>query len=96
MKKYILCALTAALLLTACGSDRTVPTDAVPTKHAVALYPDYTNLVIPSNIAPLNFMVRDTADAYAAVVSGSDGQVIADMTADGKAAFDETEWHELL
>lgn len=96
MKKYILCALTAALLLTACGSDRTVPTDAVPTKHAVTLYPDYTNLVIPSNIAPLNFMVRDTADAYAAVVSGSDGQVIADMTADGKAAFDETEWHELL
>jgi hypothetical protein len=50
--------------------------DASPAAEAPALYPDYTDIVIPCNIAPLNFNVLNPADACVAVLSGPDGKLV--------------------
>ena len=34
------------------------------------MYPDYTNVTIPKNIAPLNFLVRQQAEATCLLVNG--------------------------
>ena len=50
--------------------------DASPAAEAPALEPDYTDIVIPGNIAPLNFNVLNPADACVAVLSGPEGKLV--------------------
>ena len=63
----------AAILTVACSR----PTAMVPETFEEAgrpasIFPDYTNVVIPPNIAPLNFMLKDTA--LTAVVASFQGK----------------------
>ena len=50
--------------------------EASPAEEAPALYPDYTDIVIPGNIAPLNFNVLNPADACVAVLSAPSGELV--------------------
>lgn len=86
----------AALLLTACSHEATIPTDATPTDEAAAIFPDYRDIVIPQNIAPLNFQVTSGGDEFAVSVKGKNGEVIANGSDDGKLLFDTAEWRTLL
>ena len=56
--------LVAALLLTACGKQ--VPSDFKQSNQLPHIYPDYTNVTVPINIAPLTFQLEDTADEVVA------------------------------
>ena len=49
--------LPAALLLSACASEGTLPQSFSETKDSLQLFPDYRDIVIPPNIAPLNVQV---------------------------------------
>ena len=60
MKLNIYLLLAGCLLLSACGGP-TIPA-SVPTDEAVALFPDYTEVTIPVNIAPLNFQLQTPHD----------------------------------
>lgn len=44
------------MLLASCASSHE---DAVAVNHFPIMYPDYTDVTIPVNIAPLNFLIRD-------------------------------------
>lgn len=59
------------------------------------IYPDYTDITIPQNMAPLNFLLREDVDAAEVVVScGSESiQVNSD---NNKICFDINEWKEFL
>lgn len=71
MKK--LSALYTVLLFCAC---RQLPS-ATETGLAPSIFPDCTGITIPSNIAPINFIIDDKADSYVtAVKSGSCQTVI--------------------
>ena len=50
--------------------------EASPAGEAPALYPDYTDVVIPANIAPLNFDILNPADACVAVLSVPEGELV--------------------
>ena len=71
---YGLCIFMTVLLAAACTPGGWQ--DASPAAEAPALYPDYTDIVIPGNIAPLNFNVLNPADACVAVLSGADGEIV--------------------
>lgn len=66
------------------------------------IYPDYTDVWIPSNIAPLNFMLRDDrCDAIQVVARQAGGTsknaTVVTIQAKGrKAIFDTSEWHDLI
>ena len=72
MKRYGLWILLLALAACTPGGWR----DAAPSAEAPVLYPDYTDIVVPCNIAPMNFNVLNSADACVAVLSGPDREMV--------------------
>lgn len=83
--------LVGILLLFSCSEK---PVDAVVSDKLPDIYPDYKEVTIPVDIAPLNFnIVGDSVDAVYAEVKGSRG---GEITAEGGYAdFDIDEWHKL-
>jgi len=61
------------------------------------IYPDYKDVVVPPNIAPLNFIVRDSlATAYVAQLQGGGQELLAAAAEDGVVQMDTTEWRGLV
>lgn len=82
------------LLIAACSSRPTaVPTTFTELADSAAIFPDYRDVTIPPNIAPLNIKVTD-AEATEFVVEI--GDLVAEATKDGKTDIDTTEWRQLL
>ena len=55
-----------------CKPKAEVPTQFAEAETEVNIYPDYKDVVVPPNIAPLNFIVRDsTATAYVVQFKGN-------------------------
>lgn len=80
------------LALLSCTNDP--GTAAQKADAAPAIFPDYTDITIPANIAPMNFGVNGATDIKAIFsINGEDK-----MTVCGKSSIDidEDEWHELL
>lgn len=86
----------ALLLLTSCVNHPDVPSSSRDAKCLPAIFPDYCNVTVPYNIAPLNFMLP--ADQYTACVARF-------TTPDGeqqtygsgvKVLIPESEWHTML
>ena len=86
------------MLLAACGK----PTAQVPAQYSqleeqVNIFPDYTDVVIPPNIAPLNFIVRDSlADAFVVQLQGKNADLLAAADKDGVIQMDLAGWKNLL
>lgn len=78
MRHYIfhiqLCAVVL-LLLSSCANHPDVPASSKAEPSLPAIYPDYCNVTIPCNIAPLNFMLPiDQYDECVARFTTPDGQ----------------------
>lgn len=59
------------------------------------IYPDYIGVTVPENIAPLNFLLRDSCDAILAVASFGDYEVKSHKKGN-EAIFDLKEWKKLM
>lgn len=72
------------------------PESVVPADHPLLLYPEYQDVTIPCNIAPLNFLLRNEGvDALSVKVKGASDSL--QINARGsKAVFPLKEWHALL
>ncbi len=88
-------ALALPLLLASCGGG-SVPTQFSQTDAEATIYPDYKNVVVPANIAPMNFIVHEGAENYAVRLTAGGKQLDAFAGADGKIDFPENEWKTLL
>jgi hypothetical protein len=64
--------------------------------QAAVLNPDYTSVTIPPNIAPLNFVVNETADKYLARFYNSNGIDFIVGSGNGSIIIPEKKWHRLL
>ncbi len=86
--------LLLLLLLAACTSRPTsVPTSFTEVTDSVAIYPDYRDVTVPPNIAPLNFMLTDAgAKEYVAKI----GDLVCGAVKDGKFDIDSVAWRQLL
>lgn len=71
MKKLIIPAVI--LLLAACTAS--VPESAGTTAAQPSIFPDYTDITIPSNISPLNFRIMEEADAFVTQLSAGGTEV---------------------
>ena len=79
-------------LLTACtpSPENVSEKDVFPN-----IYPDYIGVTVPENIAPLNFLLRDSCDAILAVASFGDYEVKSHKKGN-EAIFDLKEWKKLM
>lgn len=87
-----------AFVLTACKPDAVIPADSTAVKEEVQIYPDYRDIVVPPNIAPLNIMVKSLGNEFVGRVAAADGskEILAAASEDGKLLFDSVEWKSLL
>jgi hypothetical protein len=86
------------LLLAGCGLAASValagePAPALPPPR---LEPDYTDLVLPPNIAPLNFAVREPGASFQARLRGAVGAPLEVHSRGATVAFPEAAWRQLL
>ena len=86
------------LALTGCQRTASLPVSFRAVDEQAHIYPDYRDIVIPPNIAPLNFMVRDSlAQAFVAKIKGSKGEpILVGGDADGVIQIDTLVWRDLL
>jgi hypothetical protein len=59
------------------------------------IYPDYSAIVIPPNIAPLNFIIKEIGDDFLAEIKSSN-KIIRISSSDGKIIIPFDDWKELL
>ena len=86
----------AILLLSSCANHPDVPSSSKEAKCLPAIFPDYCNVTVPCNIAPLNFMLSaDEYEACVARITTPDGQ--QQTYGKGvKVQIPEAEWHAML
>lgn len=88
-----------AILPAACGTKTyEVPEKSTPANTEATIYPDYTNTVVPPNIAPLNFMLEDSLATGVVVQFKGEkgGELVAGGEKDLKVEIDTTQWRKLL
>ena len=84
--------LFVLLILGSCSDE--MP-DFQPKNSQPSVYPDYTDIVIPVNISPLNFKAAGKSTLEAVEVVSKQG-VIKKRCKNGKLIWDIDEWKELL
>lgn len=60
------------------------------------IHPDYSQSVIPANIAPLNFMIKNQGKSYFAKIYSENGDPIEIKNNTGKIIIPLKKWHKLL
>ena len=94
MMKKILYILLTLLLIASCTMESVH--DAKQETEQPKIYPDYVDVTIPVNIAPLNFCMADEkALVIDAVITDSQGNSLHSQ-GDESLDFDIDDWHQLL
>ena len=92
MKKVFLYIFALTALLSACHNAK-VPEQFTDIKNAPNIYPDYTDVTIPVNIAPLTFELEDACDELVARFKVGDYQLVCGGDA---VQPDMDDWRELV
>lgn len=96
IRTYINLLCIAVLLFSSCVHHPDVPTTSREENCLPAIYPDYCNVTVPCNIAPLNFMLPvGVYNACVARLTTPDGK--QQTYGNGvKVQIPEEEWHTML
>lgn len=86
--------LLLLLLVTSCSKHPSLPTSFTEVNETPHIFPDYVDVMVPPNIAPLNFLVDDVEDVVAEFQVQNSKLNFGGS--DNKVQIDEKEWHELL
>ena len=93
---YIMLLAAAVLLMSSCAKHPSVPSAFSKSSVLPPIFPDYCNVTVPCNIAPLNFMLpAGEYEACVARLTTPDGQ--QQTYGNGvKVQIAESEWHAML
>lgn len=70
------------------------PSGSISMNELPPIYPDYTNIIIPYNIAPLNFQLRDSISDVEVTLTGENGKIT--INGGNKVQFPEDRWKKFL
>lgn len=76
-----------------------VPQDSEISKalSAIPIYPDYKDVMVPVNIAPLNFVIMDEGvDAHDIEISLGNELIYKDTSRGGVVSIEQCQWKEML
>jgi hypothetical protein len=60
------------------------------------IFPDYNGIVIPPNIAPLNFVIKEKGDVFIVNIYAEGADPITIKNSNGLVKIDIVDWHNLL
>ena len=83
--------LTIVLVLAACQQAK-VPADYAQLNEKPAIYPDYIDVTVPVNIAPLHFLLQNSYDEVVTRFKAGDTEVVLGGQ---KVMIDQDDWQEL-
>ena len=86
--------ISLVIFLYSCSSKPTG--DIAVSELAPKMEPDYSEVTIPPNIAPLNFMIKEKGSAYFVKFSSAAGPEIEISSRSGKILIPEKSWRKLL
>ncbi len=87
--------LLGILLCTGCNKESGM--DIVKTESKPQIEPDYIDVTIPPNIAPMNFKIIEEGKHFkVTATSGTNGSGITLKSSDGNICFPEKSWRKLI
>lgn len=89
--KHIIYIAAALMLFASCGKEIKIEKR---TQEAAVIFPDYKDVTVPYNIAPLDFCVADSGDTRLCI--SAEGKSIWVKGADGDFDIPADEWKEML
>jgi len=102
-KKYLNLFLILAVVLVSTGTlvyflaDKRVAIEQFNIVDRIAgISPDYCDIIIPPNIAPLNFLVKEEGSYYCAKISSRNGEPIEVFSPSSKIEIPQKSWRKLL
>lgn len=84
------------LSIMGCKQEVKVPQEYKYTQDSLHLFPDYTNIIIPRNIAPLNFQIKNQAKRFLVEICAGNKTVVLEANSDQEIIFDPKEWKGLI
>ena len=87
--------LISVVLFSACNNAKIPKEWSEADKHP-QIFPDYTDLTIPSNIAPLNFMIKEPGEKFMVSISSKNGKEIKLSGSNPSIQIDIAKWKKLL
>ena len=82
-------------LVSACVQNN-LPKDFAQVERLPQIFPDYTNLTIPYNIAPLNFSIKEAGDQFAVRIASEHGKEITIASSTPEIQINQSKWKKLL
>lgn len=92
---YYLLILVIPIILTACGKVK-IPDQAIEINQNPKIFPEYFDVTIPPNIAPLNFLVQEEGDDFVIRIYAKKGNEIHLKSRHPQIKMDLKEWKNLL
>ena len=92
--KSTILSFAALLLLTSCNSG--YQKADVYANTQVQIFPDYTGVTLPVNIAPANFRINQEGDAYQVVMTAGGKEYYREASTDNEVIIPEDSWHKML
>ncbi|MCK4700824.1 MAG: PD40 domain-containing protein [Bacteroidales bacterium] len=94
---YLLYPVAYLLLAGSCSHPKLPPPESIDVlPQQPEIFPDYTGITIPPNIAPLNFIVKEDGENFIAVFEGNKGKKIKLHSKDKIFQIPLKKWKKLL
>ncbi|MCF8381787.1 MAG: hypothetical protein K9H49_19600 [Bacteroidales bacterium] len=74
----------------------TSPSDFLESDQTLEIYPDYTEIIVPPNIAPMNFRIENEGDKFKVELSNTKAGKISIRTSSGVVEIPLKKWRKLL
>ena len=87
---------TVALMVAGMFSCSTDLNQSVPVDRLPVIFPDYTGIVIPPNMAPLNFEIKEKGEDFIAKISTNGEAPLTIENSKGIIDINIHDWHKLL
>ncbi len=94
MKPLTMLAFAAILSVGSCRDK--VPPSIVEVPRQPKVSPNYVDIVVPPNIAPLNFVIRESGRKYQARIYSVTGGIIEVISKTGEIVIPQNRWRDLL
>jgi hypothetical protein len=85
--------LMLSVLLLSCNI---YPDASLSNSRRPKVYPDYSGITIPVNIAPMNFSIEEDGQRFLVEVHGRDGSKLSITSGNGTVRFPEKKWKQFL
>lgn len=92
---YFLLAIIASVW-TACSPSASEPQSATALNQMPDIFPDYVDVTIPSEIAPLRFKLRHAPEEAIVSISCGEEKIVCEASGEKGFLIDEMQWSEML